>query len=80
LTPVDKEPRPLENYFMLSHLGAQIDAFVDDYNCRRYHDNQRNLTSDDIYLGREQAILERRDIIKRKTIEKRRLEHQQVAA
>jgi len=39
-----------------------------------------NLTPADVYFGRGQAILERREKIKRKTIEQRRRLHQQAIA
>src|SRR6516162_7449399 len=34
----------LENYFLPGDLEAQIAAFVDDYNHRRYHESIDNLT------------------------------------
>ena len=34
----------LENYFLPGDLEAQIEAFVDDYNHRRYHESIDNLT------------------------------------
>jgi hypothetical protein len=34
----------LENYFLRGDLEAQIAAFVDDYNHRRYHESIDNLT------------------------------------
>jgi hypothetical protein len=34
----------LENYFLRGDLEAQIGAFVDDYNHRRYHESIDNLT------------------------------------
>ena len=48
-------------------------------NCR-YHESLDNLTPADVYFGRGQAILERREKIKRKTIEQRRRLHQQAIA
>ncbi|CUH42908.1 hypothetical protein [Ruegeria atlantica] len=39
-----------------------------------------NVTPADVYFGRDQAILEQRERIKRKTIEARRLHHSQRAA
>ncbi len=70
----------LENYFFPADLEAQIEAFVDHYNHRRYHESINNLTPADVYLGRGQAILKRRERIKQKTIETRRLQHRKVAA
>jgi transposase InsO family protein len=70
----------LENYYLPGDLEAQIGAFVDHYNHRRYHESLHNLTPADVYTGRGQAVLQRRQAIKRKTIEHRRLQHQQAAA
>ena len=38
-------------------LEARIDAFVDHYNHRRYHESLDNLTPADVYFGRGQTIL-----------------------
>ena len=65
----------LENYFLPGDLERRIGAFVDHYNHRRYHESIGNLTPADVYLGRGAAILERREAIKRKSIEHRRLLH-----
>ena len=70
----------LENYFLPGDLEASIGSFVDHYNHRRYHESIGNLTPIDVYTGRGQAVLERRDAIKRRTIEQRRLLHQQATA
>jgi putative transposase len=70
----------LENDFLPGDLEAKIGAFVDHYNHRRYHESIGNLTPEDVYTGRGQAILERRDAIERRTIEHRRLLHQQATA
>jgi putative transposase len=47
----------LENYYLPSDLENQIDAFVADYNHRRYHE------SVDVYFGRGQTILLQRERI-----------------
>jgi len=70
----------LENYFLLGDLEAQIAAFVDDYNHRRYHESIDNLTPADVYCGRGPAILAERERIKRQTIANRRLQHRLQAA
>ncbi len=70
----------LENYFLPGNLEAKIGAFVDHYNHRRYLESIGNLTPADVYTGRGQAILERREAIKRRTIEDRRLLHRQATA
>jgi transposase InsO family protein len=61
-------------------LEAQIAAFVDDYNHRRYHESIGNLTPADVYFGRGSIILAERERIKRQTIADRRLQHQLQAA
>jgi transposase InsO family protein len=70
----------LENYYMPGALQADIEAFVDHYNHQRYHESLNNLTPADVYFGRGQTILLERERIKRKTIQHRRLMHQQNAA
>ena len=53
----------LENYYLPGDLDAQIEAFVADYNHRRYHESIGHLTPADVYFGRGQIILlrERKD-------------------
>ena len=70
----------LENYFLPGDLEAQIEAFVDHYNHQRYHESLSNVTPADVYFGRDKAILQQRERIKRKTLETRRLHHRQRAA
>ena len=70
----------LENYFLPGDLEHQIEAFVDHYNHNQYHESLKNLTPADVYFGRGQAILEQRERIKQKTIEKRRLQFRKQAA
>jgi putative transposase len=70
----------LENYFFSEDLEAQIAAFVEHYNHRRYHESIGNLTPADVYFGRGHTILLERERIKRHTIKLRRLQHRQQAA
>jgi transposase InsO family protein len=70
----------LENYFLPGDLEVHIEAFVDHYNHQRYHESLNNVTPADAYFGRAQAILNKRERIKRKTLETRRLHHRQRAA
>jgi transposase InsO family protein len=70
----------LENYYLPGDLEAQIEAFVADYNHRRYHESIGNLTPADVYFGRGQTILLQRERIKRQTIAQRCLQHQRQAA
>jgi putative transposase len=69
-----------ENYYLPGDLEAQVEAFVADYNHRRYHESIDNLTPADVYFGRGQTILLQRERIKRHTITQRRLQHQRQAA
>jgi putative transposase len=47
---------------------------------RRYHESLGNVTPADAYFDRAQAILNKRERIKRKTIEHRRLQRRKIAA
>jgi putative transposase len=62
-----------------SRLEAPIDDFVGNYNHCRYHESLGNLTPSDVYFGRSPAILLQRERTKRKTFERRRLQHQRQA-
>ena len=70
----------LENYYLPGHLEAQIEAFVEHYNHRRYHESLSNVTPADVYFGRAQTILLERQRIKHRTIKQRRLLNLQHAA
>jgi putative transposase len=70
----------LENYYLPGHLEAQIEAFVEHYNHRRYHESLSNVTPADVYFGRAQTILLERQRIKHRTIQQRRLLNLQHAA
>ena len=51
---------------------AWIDIFVEYYNNHRYHEALNNVTPADVYYGRDQKILMRREKIKKKTMQLRR--------
>jgi len=70
----------LENYFLPGDLETKIEAFVTHYNHQRYHESLSNLTPADVYFGRGETILLQRERVKRKTFEKRRLQHRKTAA
>lgn len=70
----------LENYYQPGDLEAQIEAFVEHYNHCRYHESLGNLTPADVYFGRAQTILRKRETIKRRTFELRRLQRANAAA
>ena len=70
----------LEHYFLPGDLEAQIKAFVEHYNHRRYHESLKNVAPSDVYFGRGKAILQQRERVKRKMLKTRRLHHRQRAA
>ena len=77
-----------------SYLSAQLGSWLAEhgmphtrgkpyhhyYNLRRYHESLNNLTPANVYFGRGQTILTRRENIKLKTIELRRRLHHASAA
>jgi len=62
----------LENYYLPGDLEREIGEFVTHYNERRYHESLNNLTPDDVWCGRGQAILDDRRKLKEKTLKRRR--------
>jgi putative transposase len=70
----------LENYYLPGELEARIADFVAYYNTRRYHESLDNVTPEAVYFGRAQTILNRRQTIKRETLEHRRRLHTQATA
>jgi len=64
----------LENYYSPEQLEAEIAAFVEYYNNRRYHESLNNLTPADAYFGRGDEILRKREKIKQQTMLQRRID------
>jgi len=62
----------LRNYYYPWELDQAIEAFVDFYNQQRYHESLDNLTPADVYFGRSEEVLSKREIIKQKTLQARR--------
>ena len=62
----------LNHYYLPWDLEAEIDKFVNYYNHERYHESIQNLTPADVYTGKDKEIIVRRDLIKKKTMRKRR--------
>jgi transposase InsO family protein len=56
---------------LAEYIEAQIEAFVEDYNHRRYHESLDNVIPADAYYGRAAAIIKQRERIKRRTGDKR---------
>lgn len=65
----------LENYYLPGDLEQRICEFVDYYNYERYHESLNNLTPADVYYGRGQQVLDRREQIKLNTLAMRRKMH-----
>lgn len=70
----------LDNYYSPEDLRAQIEAFVEHYNFRRYHESLNNVTPADAYTGRDVEILEERKRIKNWTVKLRKQEYQKTSA
>ena len=67
----------LQNYYYPWELDQAIEDFVDYYNHSRYHEALDNLTPEDVYFGRVEEVKSRRELIKEKTMQKRRVENLQ---
>ena len=65
----------LEQYYLPGDLERRIRQFVDYYNHERYHESLNNLTLVDVFYGRGQHILNRREKIKLETLALRRKMH-----
>jgi putative transposase len=70
----------LENYYLPGDLEEAVQAFVEYYNHKRYHESLANLTPADVYFSRDQIILSERRRIKAETLKQRRLLNQKRAA
>ena len=62
----------LENYYLPGDLRRAISEFVDYYNNKRYHESLENLIPADVFYGRSDEIIAKRETIKRETIQMRR--------
>lgn len=62
----------LQHYYMPWELEQEIAKFIEYYNHERYHESLSNLKPVDVYEGRANQILDRRERIKRKTFQLRR--------
>jgi putative transposase len=65
----------LNNYYLPGELEDSIQRFVDYYNHERYHESLENLTPADVFYGRGQSILNKREKIKLKTLAMRKQMH-----
>jgi putative transposase len=62
----------LDNYYYPEELTSALEKFVHYYNYQRYHESLDNVTPADVYLGKREQILKRREKIKRQSMTKRR--------
>ena len=65
----------LNNYFLPGELEKEISQFIDFYNFHRYHESLDNVTPADMYFGRYEEIVDRREKIKKETLRIRRKEN-----
>lgn len=70
----------LRNYYYPWELEQAIEAFVEYYNHERYHEALDNLTPEDVYLGKREKVLSRREKIKQQTLQNRRQFNLQMAS
>ena len=64
----------LNTFFFPWELEQAVADFVAYYNTERYHESLDNLTPADVYFGRAEEVLTRRELIKQQTLlERRRL-------
>lgn len=70
----------LERCYSPEELQVRIAAFVDYYNNERYHKSLNNVTPADVYFGRDQETLAKRQQIKERTLELRRKHYRKMLA
>jgi transposase InsO family protein len=62
----------LQNYYLPGDLRRAISEFVDYYNNKRYHESLNNLIPADVFYGRSDEIIAKRETIKWETMQLRR--------
>ena len=65
----------LNNFYCPDELKDAITQWVAYYNNERYHESLDNVTPSDVYYGRQDEILKRRELIKHKSIRIRRQDY-----
>ena len=69
----------LQNYYTPEELEQAIVEWVVYYNNQRFHESLKNVTPADVYFGREKEIIERRNVLKERTLALRRQQYYQMA-
>ena len=67
----------LQNYYSPWELERELASFVEFYNHHRYHEALDNMTPADVFFGRQKEVLDKREEIKRRTLQQRRLHNLQ---
>jgi len=62
----------LQHYYQPGELERELAKFMRWYNEERYHESLKNLTPQDVYLGRDRQILTARELLKLQTLWQRR--------
>ncbi len=70
----------LQNYYSPSELERAIAEWVGYYNHERFHESLENVTPADVYFGRDQEIIEKRNKLKEQTLALRRQQYLQIAS
>lgn len=65
----------LENYYYPWDLKKAIKQFVEYYNNDRYHEALDNVTPADMFYGRHEEIMDKRQLIKQQTLQRRKEEN-----
>jgi len=65
----------LENYYYPWDLKKAITEWVEHYNYERYHESLDNVTPADMFYGRYEAIMDKRQLIKQQTLQRRKEEN-----
>jgi len=69
----------LEHYYFPWELEHAIEEWVTHYNHERYHESLDNVTPADVYNGRKNEILDRRSMIKARTLTQRKVQNLRLA-
>ena len=75
MASIHEEPGFVGKLLSTEEPETRIGKFVNYYNHERYHESLDNLTPADVYYGRGQTILNRREHIKLKTLAIRKQNH-----